>query len=132
MNPGKEEGGGARKKSKNRLVFFSRYLAANDAPTTIDTGSAVPQRANPTQTAYPHPRRRAQAQANLPPPCESSRYCFTSKLYCGSQSSVYCPFYLQSLPHCNILHVHCAIYAPHRPPPPVCRTPYNIGDGNIL
>jgi len=30
VNPGKQEGGGARKKSKSRRVFFSRYLAAND------------------------------------------------------------------------------------------------------
>ena len=30
MNPGKQEGG-ARKQSTYRRVFFSRYLAANDA-----------------------------------------------------------------------------------------------------
>ena len=30
VNPGKQEGGGPQKKSKNRRVFFSRYLAAND------------------------------------------------------------------------------------------------------
>ena len=36
--------------------------AGTAAPTTADTGNTVPQRANPTQTAYAHPRRRAQAQ----------------------------------------------------------------------
>jgi len=40
-----------------------RHTAAGTAaPTTADTGNTVPQRANPTQTAYAHPRRRAQAQ----------------------------------------------------------------------
>jgi len=52
-----------------------RYTAAGTAaPTTTDTGSTVPQRANPTQTAYAHPLRRAQAQGqalrhvDAPPP----------------------------------------------------------------
>jgi len=31
VNPGKQEGGGVHKKSKNRRVSFSRYIAANDA-----------------------------------------------------------------------------------------------------
>jgi len=41
-----------------------RHTAAGTAaPTsTADTGNTVPQRANPIQTAYAHPRRRAQAQ----------------------------------------------------------------------
>jgi len=40
-----------------------RHTAAGTAaPTTTDTGNTVPQRANPTQTAYAHPRKRAQAQ----------------------------------------------------------------------
>jgi len=40
-----------------------RHTAAGTAtPTTSDTGNTVPQRANPTQTAYAHPRRRTQAQ----------------------------------------------------------------------
>ena len=40
-----------------------RYTAAGTAaPTTADTGNTVPQLANPTQTAYAHPRRKAQAQ----------------------------------------------------------------------
>jgi len=40
-----------------------RHTAAGTAaPTTADTVNTVPQRANPTQTAYAHPRRRAQAQ----------------------------------------------------------------------
>ena len=32
-----------------------RHTAAGTAPTTTDTGNTVPQRANPTQTAYAHP-----------------------------------------------------------------------------
>ena len=40
-----------------------RHTAAGTAaPTTTDTGNTVPQHANPTQTAYAHLRRRAQAQ----------------------------------------------------------------------
>jgi len=45
----------------------------------------------------------------------STRYCFTSELYCESQLSFYCPLHLQSLPYCNtIARVLCNI----RPPPP--------------
>jgi len=38
-----------------------RTATGTAAPTTADTGNTVPQRANPTQTAYAyaHPRRRA-------------------------------------------------------------------------
>jgi len=40
-----------------------RHTAAGTAaPTTADTGNTVPQRANPNQTAYARPQRRAQAQ----------------------------------------------------------------------
>jgi len=43
VNPGKQERGGAQNKSKNRRVFFSRYLAANDArskaPHTLTVNS---------------------------------------------------------------------------------------------
>jgi len=40
-----------------------RHTAAvTAARTTTHTGNTVPQRANPTQTAYAHPRRSAQAQ----------------------------------------------------------------------
>jgi len=40
-----------------------RHTAAGTAdPTTTDTGNTVPQRANPTQTAYARSRKRAQAQ----------------------------------------------------------------------
>ena len=59
-----------------------------------------------------------------------TRYCFTSRLYCGSQSSFHCP-----PPTCKAhsieirLHDHCAIYAPPTDPSFVCHTPYNIGDG---
>jgi len=39
VNPGKQEGGGA-KKIKNRRVIFSRYLAANDV-STRDEGTGA-------------------------------------------------------------------------------------------
>ena len=43
-----------------------RHTAAGTAaPTTTDTGNTVPQRVNPIQMAYAHPRRRAQAQGQL-------------------------------------------------------------------
>ena len=63
-----------------------------------------------------------------------TRYCFTSKLYCRSQSSSYCPPppHLQSLPCCNtIARPSRSIRPPHRPSF-VCYTPYNIGDGSIV
>ena len=47
------------------LPFLTRSLRrvnpAQPPPTTADTGNTVPQRANLTQTAHAHPRRRAQA-----------------------------------------------------------------------
>ena len=44
-----------------------RHTAAGTAtPATADTGNRVPQRVNPTQTAYAHPRRRAQAPSPRP------------------------------------------------------------------
>jgi len=48
-----------------------RHTAAGTAaPTTTDTGNTVPQRTNPTHTAYAHPQRGAQAfRARTPPPC---------------------------------------------------------------
>jgi len=60
-----------------------------------------------------------------------TRYCFTSKLYCGSPSSFYRPPHLQSLPYCNTI---ARPLRNIRPPtdPSLCHTPYNIGDGNIL
>jgi len=51
-------------------------------------------------------------------PLAFTRYCFTSKLYCGSRSSFNCP-----APTCNaypiaiLLDAHCAIHAP----PPTLR-----------
>jgi len=44
-----------------------------------------------------------------------TRYCFTSKLYCGSQSSFYCPPQLRSLPYCNTI---ARLLRNKRPPPP--------------
>jgi len=54
-----------------------------------------------------------------------TRYWFTSKLYCGSQYSLYCPPpTCKADPFAILLHGHCAIYAPpHRPS--FC-TPYTI------
>jgi len=42
-----------------------------------------------------------------------TRYCFTSKLYCGSPSSVYCP-----PPHAKptLLQYYCTTTAQHTPP----------------
>jgi len=34
-------------------------------------------------------------------PLAFTRYCSTLNLYCGGQSSFYCPPHLQSLPYCN-------------------------------
>ena len=47
-----------------------------------------------------------------------TRYCFTSKLYYGSQSSLYCPLsFLQSLPYCNTsARPMRNIHPLHRPP----------------
>jgi len=41
-----------------------------------------------------------------------TRYCFTSKLYCGSQSSFYCPPTCKSYPIAILVYAHFAIYAP--------------------
>jgi len=56
-----------------------------------------------------------------------TRYCFTSELYCGSQSSFYCPPPTgKAYPIAIPLHDHCSIYAPpHRPP---CCMPYTRQD----
>ena len=46
-----------------------------------------------------------------------TRYCFTSKLDCGSQSSSYCPsLTCKAYPIAILLHAHCAIYAPQPTP----------------
>jgi len=42
-----------------------------------------------------------------------TRYCFTPKIYCGNQSSVYCPSpTCKAYPIAILLHDHCAMYAP--------------------
>ena len=62
-----------------------------------------------------------------------TRYCFTSKLYCGSQSFFYSPSpHLQSLPYCNTIARPLRNICPPTDAPFVCHTPYNIGDGNIV
>jgi len=47
-----------------------------------------------------------------------TRYCFTSKLYCGSPSFFYCPPpTCKAYPIAILLHDHCAINAPPATPP---------------
>jgi len=47
-----------------------------------------------------------------------TRYSFTSKLYCGSQLSLYCPppSIYKAYPIAILLHDHCSIYAPPSTP----------------
>ena len=61
-----------------------------------------------------------------------TRYCFTSKLYCGSQSSFYTPPHLQSLPYCNTIARPLRNIRPPTDPHCVCHTPCTVGDGNIV
>ena len=69
-----------------------RHTAAGTAaPTTTDTGNTVPQRANPTQTAYAHPRRRAQAQGQArrhvdAGPSTKRADARGTRLHCASES----------------------------------------------
>jgi len=58
-----------------------------------------------------------------PPVLAFTRYCFTSQLYCGRQSSLP-PSTFKSYPIAILLHDHCATYAPPPPPPPCM--PYTI------
>ena len=58
------------------------------AHNTADTGNTVPQRANPTQTAYAHPRRRTQAQGQPHP--YSLLYCHTPSPHPYSPPPLYC------------------------------------------
>ena len=46
-----------------------------------------------------------------------TRYCFTSKLYCGSPSSFFWPPTCKAYPFAILLHDHCAINAPSPTPP---------------
>jgi len=61
-----------------------------------------------------------------------TRYCFTSNLDCGNQSSFDCSSHLQSLPYCNTISRPLRNIRPPTNPPFVCHTPYTIGDGNIV
>jgi len=58
--------------------------------------------------------------------------CFTSKLYCGSQSSLSPPLHLQSLPYCNTIARPLRNIRPPSDSPCICNTTYNIGNGNIV
>ena len=56
-----------------------------------------------------------------------TRYSFTSKLYCGSQSSICCPPTCKAYPITILLHAPFAIYAPPHQPPlcmPYAHIPY--------
>jgi len=67
--------------------------------------------------------QRAEARRAL----AFTRYCFTSKLYWGSQSSCHCPPLLQSLPYCN------TIARPMRNiRPPIDLPPFNAMHHTIL
>ena len=44
-----------------------------------------------------------------------TRYCYTSKLYCESLSSLHCPAHLQSLPHCKSIGRSLHDIRPPRP-----------------
>ena len=62
-----------------------------------------------------------------------TRHCFTSKLYCGRQSSIYCP---PALAKPTLLQYYCTPISQYTSsptdPPFVCLTPYNMGDGNTV
>ena len=61
-----------------------------------------------------------------------TRYCFTSKLYCGSPPSFYCP---PPPAKPTLLQYYCtpiSQYTLPTDPPFVCHTPYHIGDCNIV
>jgi len=61
-----------------------------------------------------------------------TRYCITSKLYWGSQSSFHCPPHLQSIPYCITFARPLRSIRPPTDPSFGCHTPYNIGDGNLV
>jgi len=88
----------------------------------------APLRLRDAETAAGHTPFRVQVPYMLP----LTRYCFTSKLYCRSQSSFH-----SSSPTCKaypiaiLLHAHCAIYA-LPPTPRLYAIPYTVGDGNIV
>ena len=53
--------------------------------------------------------------ANRPRTLAITRYCFTSKLYCGRQSSFYCP---PPPAKPTLLQYYCTTIAQHIPSPP--------------
>jgi len=76
-----------------------------------------------TQSGLPGRTPLAPTHAESGSP--QARHCFTSKLYCGSQSSVHPPPTCNTYPIAILLHGHCAIYAPP-PTPPVYATHHTI------
>ena len=73
----------------------------------------------PNQIIYSIPRsgRRANLGRATKDTLAFTRDCFTSKLYCGSQSSLCCHPQLQNLPYCNIIARPLRkIRPPHRAP----------------
>ena len=95
---------------------IKRSMRASSPPRVVRRSSPPPDSTD-SSAAAPRPRRtRARRRSGGSPFCSrSSRgrptcalaftgYCFTLKLYCGSQSSFHCPPpLLQSLSYCNTI-----------------------------
>jgi len=61
-----------------------------------------------------------------------TRYSFTPKLCCTSQSSVYCPFHLLCSHYCNTIVRRMCNIRPPPDPPYICHAPYNIYRDDIV
>ena len=61
-----------------------------------------------------------------------TRYSFTPKLSCTSQSSVSFPLHLHCSHYCNMIARLMRNIRPQPDPACVCHTPYTIGIGNIV
>jgi len=69
--------------------------------------------------------------ASAAPSLAFTRYCNTSKLYCGRLQSFDCPPHLQRLPCCNSIACPLRNIRPPIDLPSVFHTPHTIDDGNI-
>jgi len=77
-------------------------------------------------TTGPTSGRLSGACGSVPRRLAFTRYCFTSKLYCVSQSSFHCP---QPPANPTLLQYCCttiAQYTPHHRPPPLYATHHTI------
>jgi len=61
-----------------------------------------------------------------------TRYSFTPKCSCTSQSSFYCPLHLHCSHYCNTIARLMRNIGPPPDPSFLCHTPLNIGSGNIV